>query len=771
VLAALHLTDPQTEALRQLSESDWRAALEFSDRARLTLVLREMARDAMPRWVRDRVDENAANWLIRRQSIEDLYRRIHGLLTCHGLEFVALKGVTHTEVAGRVQYDVDLYLPRETVTKAQEALVAAGWVSAKGMEGFPTDHLPALIRPIDWQWRGDFFDPDLPIAIELHFRFWNDETERLRAPGVDEFWTRRETSRIAGIDLSVLSPPDLLGYAALHLLKHLVRGSVNAFHVYEIARMLQARAEDEAFRTELRADHTEELRRLEAVVFRLAKEWFGCPAVEADLLPAAADAWFEEFALSPATQEFAPNKDHLWLHITLLESRTDAWRVARRRLVPGNLPPRSGTGRGGLWPGYIAYTARRFRHHAIALPHTGLSGLRFWWRVNSLGRQFWLFLASAALFNFPLFIFFLHYNLFLLDLGFREDFVGTVNSALRVGSMLGTIPAALIAHRLGLRRSLIAVVLATSAAEVMRAIAGARMPLAVLALVSGCAFAVWAVVMTPLIAAAAPEKRRATAYSVFFASMMSTGIAGSWLGGLLPSVIHSRRTVLLCAAAFSALAVLPALRLKEFPRAPVGARIYPRSRFLALYLFAFAIWHLATGTFNPFNNVYFKRLGFADQRIGSVFALAQLVQVGALLAAPLIIRRLGLLNGIVVMMAATALALGGLAMQPPEAGAVAAYIGYMSFQWMSEPGLNTLLMNRVEERERTGASALNYVVAFGAQALAAYAGGAMFSRLGYGPALAGAAALALLAAVLFGVLLRGAFERPGQNLLATDAHG
>jgi predicted MFS family arabinose efflux permease len=57
------------------------------------------------------------------------------------------------------------------------------------------------------------------------------------------------------------------------------------------------------------------------------------------------------------------------------------------------------------------------------------------------------------------------------------------------------------------------------------------------------------------------------------------------------------------------------------------------------------------------------------------------------------------------------------------------------------------------EREHSGASALNYVVAFGAQALAAYAGGAVFSRLGYGPALAGAAGLAILAAALFRVLL------------------
>ena len=47
------------------------------------------------------------------------------------------------------------------------------------------------------------------------------------------------------------------------------------------------------------------------------------------------------------------------------------------------------------------------------------------------------------------------------------------------------------------------------------------------------------------------------------------------------------------------------------------------------------------------------------------------------------------------------------------------------------------------------------MVAFGAQALAAYAGGAIFSRLGYGPGLAAAAALVVFSAALFLVLLRG----------------
>lgn len=763
-LAALHLADPATDGLRTLTPAEWRQALDYCARHRLTLPLRDAARDAMPAEIRAEVDDNAARYRTRLPMFAALYADIHRRLGAAGLEFVALKGMASAQalglpVASRVQYDIDLYLPRPAALAAQKLLSESGWSPVKAMEAFPTDHLPVLLPKTAWQWRGDLFDLEMPIPIELHFRFWAEEVERLRAPGVEEFWTRRRTCRIGDTEIGVLDAPDALGYATLHLLKHVLRGSVKAFHVYEIARILDGRAGDEAFWSGWRSAHSPELRRLETAIFRLAHEWFGCRLPALDELPSTADAWLAEFALSPATQEFRPNKDHLWLHVSLLVSRVDAWRVARRRLLPGNLPPRAGDARGGLWPGYFRHTARRLRHHALALPRTVWSGLRFWWRVNSLGRQFWLVLAAAALFNFPLFIFFLHYNLFLLELGFGEEFVGVVNSAMRFGSMAGTIPAAFIAQRWGLRRVLIATVVLSAAAEVFRAIAGARFPLAALAFGSGCLFAVWAVLMAPLVAGSVPVKRRATAFSIFFASLIGLGVFGNWLGGALPALLPGKRAVLLCAGAASALAAIPALRLKEFPLAPAGSRVYPRSRFLWLCLAGFAVWHLATGLFNPLNSVYFKRLGFSDQRIGSTFAVSQAFQAVAMLLSPAIVRRFGLLNGIALMMTATSFGLGALAAQP-AGWAAAAYVLYMAFQWMSEPGMNTLLMNRVDEREHSGASALNYMVAFGAQALSAYAGGASVSRFGYGPTLAAAGALALTSAVLFRGLLR---PRPGSD--------
>jgi hypothetical protein len=253
----------------------------------------------MPLWIAERIDDNARNAAIRTRRAGELYGTLQQLLARESIEFIVLKGLTHASLVPdpppRVQYDVDLYIPRADVYRARDVLVAAGWRPIEGMEAFPTD-------------------PELPLAIELHFQFWNPAIERLPAPGVEQFWDRRITRSIAGVDLGVLSPPDALAYAALHLLKHLLRGSVQPFHVYEIARLLDSLSADDAFWQHWTALHSPEMRRLEAVVFRLAQAWFGClvpPAVEAEVqrLPAATEDWFGRYALSPAVSTFHPNKD------------------------------------------------------------------------------------------------------------------------------------------------------------------------------------------------------------------------------------------------------------------------------------------------------------------------------------------------------------------------------------------------------------------------------------------------------------------------------
>jgi MFS family permease len=776
-LDAFHFREPRTSSLAGLNDAEWHATLDFTDRTQLTLPLLAIARDAMPHWVRERADGAASRNLERLRRFEGLYRSIDGSLRGADVEYLALKGLANypdfgTDPVTRVQYDLDLYVPRERAIAARDAAMLLGYEPIEAMERFPTDHLPTLIRKTGWEWRGDFFDPEIPIAIEIHFRFWNERLERLRAPGVEEFWERRVRRQIAGIAIDSLSPVDALGFASLHLLKHVVQGSARPFHVLEIARFLESHANDESFWSAWTALHNPQLRRLQAAMFRLAREWFACQtgsAADDEIarLPGATRQWFDEFAYSPARQIFHPAKDELWLHLSLVESRLDGLAVARRRLLPLSPPgpvdavhipacemnARRRLLRRARW---VRHALRRTAHHASALLPAAASGARWWWRTNPIGAQFWTFLAAAALFNFAFFIYVLLFNLRLLDLGFREDALGFIGGASTLGCVAGTLPAAAAVRRFGLRNGLIGSIAGCAALAAVRALAIGRLELAALGFVGGAAFSGWAVVMTPTIAATVPENSRAAAFGIFYSAMFAIGIAGGWTGGHMPAWTHGKQPALLVAAGLAALSLVPAWRLQisAAPPAPGESKAYPSARFLVRYMAPFALWSLATGSFNPFYSAYFTRLGVSVERIGAISSLAQVAQMAGVSLAPLIFRRTGIARGVAWMMAATAAALACLAGRPFGAPA-AAYILYMAFQWMSEPGLSALLMNNVAERERSGAAAVNYLVMFGAVAVSQSAGGALVARYGYGPALAGAAALALAAAAGFDMLMGG----------------
>lgn len=772
-LSALHLRHPRPDLLAALSDAEWREALNFTDRTQLTLPLRLAARDAMPAWVRERVDACAARNLERLRKFEALYRGIDDRLRAAGIDYLALKGLTHCPDFGvgaetRVQYDLDLYAPRDRVFAARDALIALGYEPLAEMDRFPTDHLPALIRKTGWEWRGDFFDPEIPIAVEIHFQFWNEKLERLRAPGVEEFWPRRERRAVAGVPMGTLCAPDTLAFASLHLLKHVVQGSARPYHVLELARFLEARAGDAEFWAAWSELHPPQLRRLQASMFLLAREWFGCEtapdaAREIEGLPSATRQWFDEFGASPVRQIFHPAKDELWLHLSLVESRMDALAVARRRLLPLSMPgpvdavhlPESEL----TWKRrllrrarYVKHIVKRVARHAAAFPPAVAAGARWWWKTNRLGQQFWTFLAAAVLFNFGLFIYVLLFNLRLLDLGFREDMLGLIASATTLGSVAGTLPAAAAVRRFGLRNTLLGAIGGCVLLAGLRALATGRVELAALGFVSGAFFSAWAVVMAPSVAATVPEKRRSAAFGFFYATMFAIGIAGGWVGGHLPamvsgSAVAGKQPALILAAALGALALIPAARLRLASSAPAAraTKVYPSARFLTRYMVPFALWSFATGAFNPFFSAYFARLGYSVAHIGGIASASQVAQLAAVSLAPFIFRRIGMARGVASMMAATAVSLACLAARPFGAPA-AAYIVYMAFQWMSEPGLSALLMNSVPERERGGAAAVNYLVMFGATAAAQWAGGALVTRYGYAPTLTGVAILAVIAA-------------------------
>lgn len=787
-LRALKFRGACPEELRAIGNDEWKDLLSRWDFDHFTIPLRQVCGDFLPDWVRRQIDQDIVGNTGRYERIKLEYSTLANALGNANAEHLVLKGFTQwpgyvDHPRFRRQSDIDLYCPPESMDRARAAIAALGYETVEWVEPGPSDHLPAMIRKTDWKWRGDFFDPEMPIAVELHFRLWDQESSHVGPKDLDEFWFRRIEGRLDDIRFPALNPVDGLGYLSLHVLRDLLRGALRTHNLYELARFLHTNADNENFWQSWLELHEQPLRSLEAIPFRLAAHVFACQIPEKaereiDRMPAAVNAWFERYGDSPLTGEFHPNKDLVWLHLSLLESSSDKRAVLLKRLFPRRITPANApyieeapvapqTGQRSRLEKrvrHLAYVASRAAYHVRILPPTLWRGTRWWLATKEISGGFWSFFAASFFYVLGMYIFFLLYNLYLLDRGFKEDFLGLVTSASAIGSIAGSIPAGMLAHRFGLRKALLLCLTAAPLIFALRALLGGATVLLALSFLGGAALTIYAVCISPAIAQLTSPKSRPLGFSLIFSSGIAIGILGGQFGGHLPgwladlgpavTAVRAKQLALLIACGVVALGAWPIASLR-FTSAPVPGKWFcPRNPFLRRYLPAIALWTLAVGAFSPFFNVYLaQHLRMPMQRIGMIFSASQLSQVVAILAAPVVFRKFGLVTGIMYTQIAAALALGCLAVVPGASTAAVIFLGYTAFQWMNEPGMYSLLMNHVTPSEQTGASAMNFLVINVAQAIAAMAAGASFVRFGYPVVLSVTAGVGLMAACLFRLLL------------------
>jgi MFS family permease len=382
--------------------------------------------------------------------------------------------------------------------------------------------------------------------------------------------------------------------------------------------------------------------------------------------------------------------------------------------------------------------------------------------------QFWLFFTASLFFSFGFSIYFFLFNLYLLGFGFNERTLGLIGSFSAFGSILGTIPAGIFAERFGIRRTLVGGLLCTVVFSVLRICFLSQPAQFGLATLTGMTLCFWAVCLSPAVASLTREPERPLAFSLMFSFGIGLAALGALAAGQLPGWLRhlpqgfaagpftageATRLTLEFACGAAAVSILPLLAL-SLPGAAPRVRLSRLSNpFLRRFLPAMAIWSLVTGSFPPFANVYFAHhLGLSLKKMGFVFSLSQVVQFVAVLSAPLLLRRMGLVKGVILTQLATAAALASLALIHRGTLAGWVYPIYMAVQYMNEPGIFSLLMDQIPPSERSSASASTFFVTYGCQAIASTAMGVAIVRIGYPATLFCIAGLAVGATVLFGRL-------------------
>jgi MFS family permease len=394
-----------------------------------------------------------------------------------------------------------------------------------------------------------------------------------------------------------------------------------------------------------------------------------------------------------------------------------------------------------------------------------------WFFRKKLSQGFWVFFAVAFFFDFGFSVYFFLFPLYLLDFHFNERAIGLVGGALTLGSLIGTLPAGWLARKIGLRPLLTCCMIAAPLMGIARALAMWEWAQIGLAFLAGLAMSIWGVCFLPAVARLTTEDNRASAFSLIFSVSIGTSALGGLVCGYLPhwlslagiamQAAEVKRMILIVSCGIVTIGLIPLMRLRlplldSEPQAQekLGNHPWKMNPFLVRFLPSMALWTAVLASFTPFSNVYLtKNLHIPLAQIGVIFSAAQLIQLCVGLLTPVVFRRLGLVNGIVATQVATAAALGSLACTQNRGTAVALFLSFSAAQWMSSPGLYNLLMSNISDEERSSASAMTLFCNALFQSCATAGAGILFVQFGYPRVLAGIAALALTAALLFGLVV------------------
>lgn len=380
------------------------------------------------------------------------------------------------------------------------------------------------------------------------------------------------------------------------------------------------------------------------------------------------------------------------------------------------------------------------------------------------------------------------YNLYLIEAGFKESFVGTAVSVSALGLALTALPAGVLAERWGRRRCLVLGAVLDGVGFVVRASVLEPGPILAASFVAGAGQSMLAIAAAPFITEHSTPRERTHLFSAFFAFALLAGVFGSALGGWLPRValslplgvrpdlLHAYRIVLLVGGAFCFSAALPLLRLRGLVEAPLTRAGEPAPPHAARRLFPIALnaalIGAGAGLVIPFMNLYFQtRFRCSSGQIGLFFSLAQVFTAIASLLGPAVARRYGKMRTAVVSELLSLPFLVTLGAESHLGTAVAAFWLRATLMQASTPLLQTFIMEALPAGLRARATSIMNLVWNVGWAVSATLAGLIIQRFGYAVPFYLTALLYAVAATTFYLAFRRTPEIPAEPRLSEEAKG
>lgn len=363
-------------------------------------------------------------------------------------------------------------------------------------------------------------------------------------------------------------------------------------------------------------------------------------------------------------------------------------------------------------------------------------------KLNSIIKKFIfiVFLYSLTSSSFNGF-----FGIYLKELGYAESFVGTILSLRRLSVGICTFLIALIAERIGNKRTLMIGLLTVGISSILIVIVEKILLMQIMAIIFGFGQAAMMTLESPFIYAQTDVRERVHAFSLTFATRNAAFVTGSLLTGVLADIfakkigigVMSIRYAMILISGISLIAIFPLAMLKPKPvkkHKKLNLKeikgFFNRTNILFLTYTGFI--GLGAGLVVPFFGVYLKYvLDTSESIVGLILSFSQLGTVFGGLSVPFFSGKIGNYKTVVVTQLLSIPLL--IAIGFPQGIIVVAIAFFLRslLMNMGQPLIRNISMDIVEEHFRPLMSAMRAMMNNLMRALGIFLGGLIMERFTY----------------------------------------
>lgn len=340
------------------------------------------------------------------------------------------------------------------------------------------------------------------------------------------------------------------------------------------------------------------------------------------------------------------------------------------------------------------------------------------------------------------------FNLYILRLGFGEDFLGLILSISATSMGLFSIPAAFVCDRLGRKRTLLL-------SSVLSAISlfflyNTTTPelLVLFSLASGMASALGLVTGSTFLLENSTKEERMYLFSMSSLIYTFSLLSGNMLGGFLPDILAdlisaqsgsaiSYRLTLYVSLVATVASLLPLAYVAEKnSEENNGIRgqlnIYRsifKSKVIRQMTLFYCLYGIGWGTSLPYFNVYFDTvLGASANQIGIIFSVSQVFMILGYFLVPVLTERTGKVRLVAIVQI---LSIPFLLMFVLTNNLLIAVVGFVMrymIMNMANPILNSFKLEIVQPEERSMINSIMWMACYTFVGIGNYVGGLMMAK-------------------------------------------